>query len=106
MNNAVIQPLVRCGASEELETPRFLPLPSVRTERHRNKLGEELRGLLKPKISSRGEMEGVRREESELVFRPPVRQNSIRVRRISMLAPSAAAFTELPTRIKEENAEM
>lgn len=46
------------------------------------------------------------REESKLVFPSPARQNSIRVRRISKLAPSAAAFTELPTRLKEENAEM
>lgn len=37
---------------------------------------------------------------------PPVRRNSIRVRRVSMLALFAAAFAELPTRIKEENAEM
>lgn len=45
MNNAVIQPLVRCGASEELETPRFLPLPSLHAERNQNQLGEEMWGF-------------------------------------------------------------
>lgn len=42
MNNAVIQPLVRCGASEELETLRFLPLPSLHADRNQNQLGEEM----------------------------------------------------------------
>ncbi len=62
--------------------------------------------IFKAKNIQLDEMEGVRGEGSELVFLPPIRQNSIRVRRRSTLAPSTAAFTELPTRIKEENAEM
>lgn len=34
MNNAVILPLVRCGASEvPLETPRFLPFPYRSTKK-------------------------------------------------------------------------
>ncbi|KAA8589170.1 hypothetical protein FQN60_010515, partial [Etheostoma spectabile] len=33
MNNAVIQPLVNCGASEELETPRIHRREVIRTER-------------------------------------------------------------------------
>lgn len=62
-----------------------------------------------------GELEGARAakkkygREGELVFVPlPAvrRRSSIRVRRVSILAPFAAAFSELPTRLEEENAEM
>lgn len=66
--------------------------------------------FFKPKNIQLGDMviwrESEEEEEGELVFTSHVRLNSIRVRRVSMLAPFAAAFAELPTRIKEENAEM
>ena len=53
----------------------------------------------------------VKRRESEerkaSFLLPPVRNRTVSVSgALSLLAPAAAAFTELPTRIKEENAEM
>ena len=47
MNNAAIQPLVRCGASEELLLEKS-PSPSVPQEKMSN-LGEETWGIGPPK---------------------------------------------------------
>ena len=112
MNNAVIQPLVRCGASLGLEkTPRFLPLPSFHTECHQqhththththttNQLGGGnvrslslsvfrffltffLSSYKSQATSSRGEAEGVRSEEGELPSPSCKKQSGIRVRRV------------------------
>lgn len=67
--------------------------------------GENIKKITKTKIQMGGYCDALK-QERKLVSPLPVRQNTIRVRRVSMLAPSAAAFTELPTRLTVENAEM